>query len=72
MEELVEFIEEIIKYRQAIIEITDDGHTKNYNQYFIADMRTLLSKIESLKEGYKNIENDWYDDFDDWGNPDND
>lgn len=72
LEELVEFIEESIQHRQAIIEITDDGHIKNANQYFVAGMRTVLSKIESLKEEYENLENDWYDDFDDWGNPDND
>ena len=72
LEELVEFIEESIQHRQAIIEITDDGHIKNANQYFVAGMRTVLSKIESLQEEYKNLENDWYDDFDDWGNPNND
>ena len=68
LEELVEFIEESIQHRQAIIEITDDGHIKNVNQYFVAGMRTVLSKIESLKEAYENLENDWYGDFDNWGN----
>ena len=72
LEELVEFIEESIQHRQAIIEITDDGHIKNVNQYFVVGMRTVLSKIESLKEEYEKLDNDWYgnwyDDFDNWGN----
>ena len=69
LEELAEFIEESIQHRQAIMDFTDDGHIKTANQYVVAGMRTVLSKIESLKEEYENLDNDWYDDFDNWGNP---
>ena len=72
LKDLVDFLEESIQHRQAIIENIDEGHIKNTNQYFIVGMRTVLDKIEYLKEEYKNIENDWYDEFDDWGNPNND
>ena len=34
----------------------------------VANMRAVLSKIESLKEEYEKLDDDWYDDFDNWGN----
>ena len=34
LEELAEFIEESIQHRQAVMDLTDDGHIKTANQYF--------------------------------------
>lgn len=72
LEELEEFIEESIQYRREVIKIIDNEQMIESYQYFNAGMRTVLSKIKSLKEEYENLKNDWYDDFDDWGNPNND
>lgn len=75
LEDLVDFLEESIQRRQAIIKITDSANVKDAIQYFIGGIRTALTKIESLKEEYAELDNDiddWYDHFDDWGNYDND
>ena len=58
LEELEDFIGESIQHRQTLIEIAYAGEVKRANQYFIDGMRTVLSKIEALKEKYAGL-NEW-------------
>ena len=74
MEELINYLEESIQCRQAIINITGNADVKDAIQYFIGGIRIALNKIESLKEEYVELDNDrdnQYDTINDWGNNNN-
>ena len=58
LEELVNYLEESIQCRQAIINITRNADVKDAIQYFIGGIRMVLYKIESLKEEYAGL-NEW-------------
>ncbi len=55
LEELVNYLEESIQCRQAIINITGNAEVKDAIQYFIGGIRMVLYKIESLKEEYAGL-----------------
>ena len=52
LEELINYLEESIQCRQAIINITGNADVKDAIQYFNWGLRTALCKIEALKERY--------------------
>ena len=58
LEKLVDFLEESIQYRQAVIKVTASENVKEAIQYSIEGIRTVLTKIESLKEEYIGL-NEW-------------
>ena len=58
LEKLVDFLEESIQYRQAVIKVTASENVKEAIQYSIEGIRTVLTKIESLKEEYVGL-NEW-------------
>ena len=55
LEEIVNFLEESIQYRQAVIKVTASENVKEAIQYSIEGIRTVLTKIESLKEEYAEL-----------------
>ena len=55
LEELVNYLEESIQCRQAIINVTGNADVKDAMQYFIGGIRIALFKIESLKEEYAGL-----------------
>ena len=52
LEELINYLEESIQCRQAIINITGNADVKDAIQYFNWWLRTALYEIEALKERY--------------------